>query len=248
MEPEMDTSATPLAWEDPAFEGGRLAKGVATARTLLGDPGQAGQALGIPAKMGFAIGFYALFGLPCQWLAAALVHVANMERPDRMAWVFEWFHLPAPPTPTAQQLAFQKIMGWGQVVAYPLIAALGILIMGGLAHLGLWMVRGLTKGKGIEVTYRTGLFLAGALSWVWLINVAGAFLPGGLFWAHQAFSLALGLGILTYQGMVLAEAHGVERWRGILGVFLPGILLCLVCLCCVALVGLGAAGLAQGRT
>jgi hypothetical protein len=164
-----------------------------------------------------------------------------------MAWVFRWFHLPEPPPPSAQQVAFQKIFGWIQVAAYPLLIAMGFLLFGALVHGGLWLLRGLRHGRGIEVTYRTLLYLGGALSWLGLINATGAFLPGGAFWAHQAFSLALGLGFLTYHGILLAEGHGVERWRGILGIFLPGILLCVVCTCCLAVLGAGAAGLAHAK-
>lgn len=247
MDLDLESPSARLAWEDPGFQGGLAAKVLATLRVLLRSPEQAGQALGGNGKIGSAIGFYALCGLPCQWVASAFVQSANLAHPDRMAWVFRWFHLPEPAAPTAQQLAVQKVMGWAQLAAFPLLAALGILLMGALAHGGLWMARGLSKNKGIESTYRTLLYLAGALSWVGLINAAGAYLPGGFFWAHQAFSLALGLGLFTYQGMVLAEVHQIERWRGVLGVFLPGVALCLLCLCCATLIAVGAAALVQSK-
>ena len=246
METEPE-SLRPLPWEDANNTEGRVAKALATVKALFGDPSEAGRAIGARAQVGPAVGFFAFLGLPCQWIATAMARWAQAGRPDQMAYVMRYFHLPEQPAPTAQQLAFQSTLGWFQVAAFPLIAAIGMLIFGALAHGGLWMVKGLRNGKGIEISYRTLLYASGAFGWIGLINAAGVFLPGGAFWVHQAFSLALALGFITFQGMLLAEAHGVERWRGIVGVFLPGFILCCLCACCAGALGAGIASLSRGH-
>lgn len=123
----------------------------------------------------------------------------------------------------------------------PLTFAIGLLLAGLLAHLGLWMVKGLEEKRGLETTYRSLLYVGGATAWVGFLNAFGVLLPGAVHPIHQLFGFALALGILTFQGMVLAHAHGLRPWKGVVAIFLPWVILACCLGACLAPVVMGAA-------
>lgn len=237
----------PLPWEDPADGRGRLARALATCGRVLNHPLEAGADLGSTKGLGPAVAFFAAAGLPMAWLAAANAQLAQVTHPDRQAAILRFLHLPEPPPPTAQQLAFTKIFGLFQLALYPFVAALGILLVGLLVHAGLWATRALVQGRGLETTFRAALYTSGATAWLPALVSFTVWLPDRLFWPGQLLQAALSLAILTLQGRVQAGAHGTEAWRGILGVFLPLLGLACLCGCCLGALGAGAAAVAGGR-
>lgn len=221
----------PLAWEAPESHPGLLARAVATGQQLLGPPDRSGRALGSRRDLGPAVSFFSLAGLPCLWAGAVSHFLAEQAHPERLAKVAEAFRTAAP------NPALARVLGLAQLVAYPVLVAIGILVAGVLIHLGLWLTGALVGKRGIDVTFRGLLYLAGATGWLMLAFSLAAWLPTGWLQWLQIPYLAVVLGVLTQLGRMLAHAHGAETWRGVLGVFLP----CLVC-CCLCLGALGLAG------
>ncbi|HJW08842.1 MAG TPA: hypothetical protein VJ483_04360 [Holophagaceae bacterium] len=229
-----------MPWEDRERFPSLGSRALATIGLILGRPDEAGPALAA-GTVGPAIAFCALLALPAQWITQAVVQLSGASQAMQTEAV-AFLHLPAMPEPTAEQLAMQRIVAWVAVAVFPLTFAVGMLVVGALMHAGLWMVR--AAARGIEVTFRTVLYANGALSWMSLIITLGVLLPGPVRWITQLIGLAVGLGFFTYQGILLAKAHGVETWRGIVGVFLPVLILGLCICCCVAMLAGGAAAAA----
>ncbi|HJV90485.1 MAG TPA: YIP1 family protein [Holophagaceae bacterium] len=230
-----------LPWEEPST-GGALARAWATARDILRDPEEAGRRIAPSRAVGKAIAFFALAALPFQWAGQALAVAFTPLDGSGNEWFFKALHLPVPPPPGPEQMAFAKVMVWVGVAMAPLTFALGLLLSGLLAHAGLWMVKGLEGQRGLETTYRSILYAGGATAWVGFLNAFGVFLPRGIHPVHQLFSLALALGILTFQGMVLGHAHGLRPWRGVAAIFLPWVILgcCLGALLAPVMMGVAA--------
>ncbi len=235
-----DPAGNGLPWEDRA-QGGAVARAVATVRLILANPEDAGQRIARSKAVGTAIAFFALAGLPFQWVTQALTAGFTPLDGSGNAWFFKALHLPVPPPPGPEQAGFAKVILWAGVALAPLTFALGMLLAGLLAHLGLWMVKGLEEKRGLETTYRSLLYVGGATAWVGFLNAFGVFLPGAIHPIHQLFSFALAMGILTFQGMVLAHAHGLRPWKGVLGIFLPWLILGCCLGACLAPVVMGAA-------
>lgn len=236
--PEPVPGGRGLPWEDP---GPPFPRAWDTLRLILQDPGEAGARIAARKALGPAIAFALLVGLPFQWLGQALAALWTKvdESGATNAAFFKALHLPPPPAPTPESAAMAKTFLWVQVVMTPLVLALGLLLMGLLAHAGLWMLRGLERGRGLEATFRTLLYVSAATAWAGFLNVFGLLLPGSLHTVHILFSLALGLGVLTFQGLVLGHAHGIQPWRGILAVFLPWLILGCCLAACLAPVAMG---------
>ena len=239
--PELPIAGDPLPWEG---SGSWTTRAWETLRLLLQAPPEAGQRLAARKVLGPAITFAALVGLPFQWVGQVLAALwTPLEGGGGNAAFLKMLGLPQPPPPSPEQLAMAKGILWVQVALTPLLVALGVTIMGLLAHGGLWMVRGLGSNRGLEVSFRTVLYVSAATAWVGFLGVFGLLLPPPLQAFHLLLSLALGLGVFTFQGIVLAHAHGVAPWRGILGVFLPWVLLgCCMAACLAPMAMMGKAG------
>ncbi|HJW34298.1 MAG TPA: hypothetical protein VJ505_13210 [Holophagaceae bacterium] len=229
-----------LPWEDRA-RGGAIARALATIRLILANPEDAGQRISRSKAVGPAIAFFALAGMPFRWATNALVTAFTPLDGSGNEWLFKALHQPMPPPPAPGQMAFAKALTWISVGLAPLFMAVGVLIMGLLAHAGLWMVKGLEEKRGLETTYRSLLYVGGATAWVGLLAALGVLLPKGALPFHQLFTFALELGILTFLGLVLAHGHGIKGWKGVLAVLLP-LLILICCLgACLAPVMMGAA-------
>ena len=226
-----------VPWEDRGRYPALASRVAATIGLILKRPDEAGPALA-RGGVGPAIAFCALTALPAQWLVQAIVQLGGATQ-AMQGEALAFLHLPEPPAPTPEQLALQKIIAWVAVAAFPLTFALGMAFSGALMHFGLWMTR--AAKRGIEVSYRTILYANGALSWMSLLIALGVLLPGALRWITQIVGLAVGLGFFTYQGILLAKAHGAETWRGVVGVFLPILLLCVCAGCCIGVLAGGVA-------
>jgi hypothetical protein len=227
--PAGEGSGPLLPWEVPT-EGGALTRALATARMVLAAPEEAGTRVARSRAVGQAGAYFALAGLPFHWVAQAMVAAGTSLDAQANAWIFKLMHVPVPPPPTPEQMAFQKVILWVGVVLTPLTLALGIVISGLLAHAGLWMVKGLQEKRGLETTFRSMLYVAGSTSWLGFLNALGVFLPAGAQPIHQLLSVGLALGIFSYQGLLLGHAHGIKPSRGILAIFMP----VLIILCCAA--------------
>lgn len=238
--PASDPAGLGLPWEDRS-QGGAFARALATVRLILANPEDAGLRISRSKAVGQSIGFFALAGLPFQWVAQALTAANTPLDGSANAWFFKALRLPVPPPPAPEQLGFAKVIMWAGVAMAPLTLAIGMLIAGLLAHLGLWMVKGLEEKRGLETTYRSLLYVGGATAWVAFLNAFGVFLPKGLHPIHQLFGFALALGILTFQGMVLGHAHGLKPWKGVVAIFLPWVILGCCLGACLAPVMMGAA-------
>lgn len=229
-EPPAGTGSGPLLPWEVATEGGPVARAVATVRIILAAPEEAGTRLARSRAMGQAAAYFALAGLPFQWVTQAMVAAGTSLDSQANAWIFKLMHVPVPPPPTPEQMAFQKVILWIGVALTPLTLAIGIVISGLLAHAGLWMVKGLEEKRGLETTFRSMLYVAGSTSWLGFLNAFGVFLPAGVQPIHQLLSVGLALGVFSYQGLVLGHAHGIKPGRGILAIFMP----ILIMLCCAA--------------
>jgi hypothetical protein len=229
-----------LPWEDRS-QGGAFARAFATVRLILANPEEAGLRIARSKAVGASIAFFALAGLPFQWVTQALTATHTPLDGSGNAWLFKALHLPVPPPPAPEQLGFAKVIMWAGVAMAPLTFAIGMLIAGLLAHLGLWMVKGLEAKRGLEVTYRSLLYVGGATAWVGFLSAFGVLLPKAVHPIHQLFGFALALGILTFQGMVLGHAHGLKPWKGVLAIFVPWLILGCCLGACLAPVLMGAA-------
>ncbi len=239
--PSPEAEGPLLPWEVPS-EGGALARALATVRLMLGAPEEAGTRLARSRAVGKAGTYYALAGLPFQWVAQVVMAAGASRDAQTNAWMFRFFHLPEPPPPTPEQAALQKVIVWVTAALTPFLAAIGIVIAGLVAHAGLWMVKGLAEKRGLETTFRVILYMIGSTAWLGLVNSLGVFLPPAAQPFHALLSGGVGLGILTYQGMVLGYAHGIKPGRGVLAVFMPLIIaFCCAAACLLPLILTGAA-------
>ncbi len=238
--PAPEAAGPVLPWEDRA-QGGAFARALATVRLILGNPEEAGHRIPPSKALGPAIAFFALAALPFQWMAQGLTVAFTPLDGSANAWFFKALHLPVPPPPAAEQMAFTKVIVWTGVAMAPLTFAIGMLIAGLLAHVGLWMMKGLDEKRGLETTYRSLLYGGGATAWVGLLSAFGILLPRALHPLHQLFGFALALGVLTFQGMVLGHAHGLRPWKGVVAIFLPWVILGCCLGACLAPVVMGAA-------
>ncbi len=214
-----------------------------TVTLILQDAAEAGRRLGAIKTLGPAMAFFACVGLPLQWLGQIITALGMPLDQPQNEWVFRALHLPPPPPPTPEAIAMGRMMVWVTVVIAPIIMALGLLLMGLLAHLGMWMLGATKQGKGLEVTFRSVLYVTAATSWIHILTAAVLFIPGiGARMLQPLLGFGLGMGVLTFQGLVLAHAHDERPWKGILGIFLPYLILACICGGCLA----GAVGMTKG--
>ena len=232
VEDPPEGSGPRLPWEDPANHPGFMERVFGTARLLLLDTRTAGEALGGSKRIGPAIAYYALVGLPIMWLVQILLAIFGPM--GSQPAFFEMLGLPKPPEPTAQQVALQRTFTLISTFLLPLFAAIGLALSGALNHVGLWMVQGLRSGRGMEVTYRATIYAHGLFAVVGWIGNLWMLLPPYAGLALMGFAFLLWIAFWIWEGVLLARAHATETWRGVLGVFLPPLIL--AC-CCAGLVG-----------
>lgn len=232
LEAEPQDGAPRMPFEEP---GRPLLRRIRDSISLiLRVPEEAGHRLGASKAVGPAVAFFAWVGLPLQWLTQAITVAGTPQDPAQNEALLRLFHLPVQPAPTPEQLALTRTFAWVGVAMAPVAMAIGLLLMGLLAHAGLWIVQGLSQRRGMEVTFRALLYASAATSWVGFLNAFLVFVPGFRL-PHQILSIGLGLGVLTFQGLVLGHAHGERPWKGVLGLFLPLLLLACLCGCGLAL-------------
>lgn len=229
-EPNAEAVGAPLIpWEDSANYPGFLERVWATMQ-VMARPTEAGPSLGRHQRLSPAITYFLCVGLPLLWLVGILTALFGPANPG--AALFEKFNIPqASPAPGMESV--QKIIQVITAVVSPLFFAIMMAILGLINHAGLWLTRGLKTGRGVEVTYRALLYGFGTSSAVvWVFNL-WVFLPMWVGLALLSLSVIAGLGLYVWQGVLLAKAHETDTWRGVLGVFLPWILL--TCCCCGAI-------------
>lgn len=243
LPPDPLPEAPGLPWEAP---GPLLPRAWATLKVILQDPAGAGARLGARKALLPALTFAAWVGLPFRVLEQVLVVLwTPLDGGVQMA-LLRKAGLPVPPPPTPEQLEMARtlrgVQGVVAVALAPFLLVLGYLLVGLLAHGGLWLFRGASRERGLEATFRSVIFVGAATAWVWCLVPAGLLLPESLQGLYLVANLGLTLGVMSYQGLVLAHAHGTEPWRGICGVLVPWVAL----FCCLGAC-LGAALGAAGR-
>lgn len=243
LEPESTPTGAVIPYEEPGKAlGWRLGE---TLGMILRDPAEAGRRIAASRALTPAITCFLWLGLSMQWLAALVQIPANLAQQEQgNRWVFELFRMPPPPPPSAEQMALATTFTWVGAAMAPLFIALWILLMGCCAHLGLWVFKGLSERRGMETTFRAMLYGYAATNWVDLPMAFLAYVPAfGMRLPHQLLAVGVGLGVLSFKGMVVAHAHGAPTWKGVLGVLLIPVVLFLLCACCLgALVGVMAGG------
>lgn len=208
-----------------------------TLTLVLRDPMEAGRRLGGTKALGPAMSYFACLGLSLQWLGQIITALGSKADQSQNEMFASLFHLPPPPAPTPEQQALQRTMLWVGVLMGPFFLALGALIMGLLAHVGMWMLGGLSAKRGLEVTFRTMLYVTASTAWLNALMAFGVFIPGpGGRVAHLLLTMGIGLCISVLAGITLAHAHGERPWKGILGVILPYVILACLCGCCVGVI------------
>ncbi len=246
IHPDLDRGPAdvPLVpWEDKARLPGFLDRVLATMK-LMFRPAEAGPSLGLHRRIGPAVSYFAWVGLPLVW--AMQVFVAVFGPADPMAGILDLLGLPRQAPPPGME-SFQRTMQVAVSLFFPVSMALGMAMIGFVSHAGLWLVKALRPGRGLEATFRTLLYGYGTFNGLlWVFNV-WVFLPPVLGIALLALSGLLSLAFFVQAGVLLARAHDTAPWRGVLGVFLPWILF--VCCCGLAIAALGgfAAALARAR-
>jgi len=231
--PQADLEATPgvpegplIPWEDPVSFPGFWDRIRRTLGLLL-RPTEAGAALGAGREIAPSIRFMAIVGMPLAWLSQLLVILAGPVNPAQN--FLKVFGIPQPPAPDPSAQAAQRVFQIVQLVLFPLLMAIGLGIWGLVTHGGLWLTRGLQQGRGFAVTYRTLMYSAALFYSVgWILNL-WVFMPPATGLAFLALSCLAWIGVFTYQGILLAKAHGTDVWRGILGIFAPWLLFCCCC-------------------
>ena len=231
--PGTDEVGPRMPWEDSVAYPAFADRVLATLGILL-RPTQAGAALGAGRRLGPAIAFYALVGFPLVWLVQVLAAVLRPGAP--LPWM-GWFGLPKMPAPTPEAVGLQRTIALAGALAAPVTLAVSLAVTGAVNHVGLWLTRGLRHHLGIEVTYRTILYAHGALGLVGSVFALWPLLPPVAAMILFVLLAAFWIAAAVYQGVLLARAHRTESWRGVLGVFLPWILLG----CCCGLLGLALA-------
>jgi hypothetical protein len=243
-EQEQGPSDVPLVpWEDRTRIPGFLDRILATA-ALMFRPAQAGPSLGLHRRVGPAATYFAWVGLPLVWAVQILAAVVGPA--DPMAGIMELLGLPhqAPPPEMA---SFQRTIQVAVSLFFPVSMALGMAMIGFVSHAGLWLVRALKPGRGLEATFRTLLYGYGTFNGIlWIFN-GWVFLPPILGMVVLGVSTLLSLAFFIQAGVLLARAHGTEAWRGVLGILLPWVLF--VCCCGLFIGALGgfAAAMARAR-
>lgn len=227
--PEPIPEGPRMPWEDPEAYPGLPDRIVATLGILL-RPAEAGPALRAGSRVGPAIGFYALVGFPLLW--AAQILMAVLKPGAQPPWMGH-FGLPEAPAVPPETASLQRIISLAAALAAPIGLAISLAVNGAVNHVGLWATRGLRANKGIALTYRTVLYANGGLGLVASIFALWPLLPPWPAMFLFAAMLLFWIGTWIYQGLLLARAHDTEVWRGILGVFLPWLL---VGCCCGAVV------------
>ncbi len=227
-DPRVGIGGPLLPWEEPAASAPWIRRLWDTLGLFWSRPAEAGAGVAATPRLGPPIGFYVLTGL----LPALAVGVLDLLHPVHPFWK-AWLNLPRQEAPSGGLLAAALL---GALFFGPLFVAIGFLILGALNHAGLWLARGTRGGRGLVTTYRSLLYTAGARAPPIAGIQAGQPLPAGLGLALQFVTALAHLGATCYQGVILAEAHGTDRWRGVLGVWLP---LLGFGLCCGVCVGLG---------
>lgn len=209
----------PLPWEALPRPAGALGD---TLRLFFQDLHAAGEGIAASEDLVRPALWYLLLGL----LPAILVAVLGVVHPVRAFWQ-EALGLPVQQAPQGAALVFALLL---VLLSAPFGAAIGIAVAGLINHGSLWLVRGTRAGLGLLVTFRSLLYVTGAITL--LVNLPLAllqYLPGKLGFAVQIAALLLALGTTTYQGMVLARAHRTGTWRGVLAVWIPVAFLVLCC-------------------
>lgn len=232
LEPQDPPSGPVIPYEEPGKGlGWRLGE---TLRMILRDPSEAGRRLAATKSVAPAMACFLWLGLPMQWLAHLITVPASIAQQGQAnRWVFDLMRVPPPPPPTPEQLALATTFSWIWAVLSPIGIAIGILLMGCCAHLGLWVFKGLETRRGMETTFRALLYGSAATQWVDLPMALLAYIPGfGMKMPHQLLALGVGLGVLSFRGVVIAHAHGARTWKGVLGVLLVPVVLMLLAACC----------------
>ena len=116
----------------------------------------------------------------------------------------------------------------GLLVLLPLLQFLGMLLLGGLQHLFLWMFGGTREGVPAQHTIR-------ACTYAWAIIGLVAFLPSLIPYLGVLIVVPIHIVGLIFTGMGLARLHRTDTWRGIAAVFAPMVLLC----CCAIVLWFG---------
>lgn len=137
----------------------------------------------------------------------------------------------------AKEILFRQhpAMAWilplalgGLLLLMPLLQFLGMLLLGGLQHLFLWMFGGTREGVPAQHTIR-------ACTYAWAIIGLIAFLPSLIPYLGVLIVLPIHIVGLVFTGMGLARLHRTDTWRGIAAVFAPMVLLC----CCAMVLWFG---------
>ncbi len=202
-----------MPFEDPVRYPSFVQRVTETLRWIFLDRDRAGEALGGNTLMGAPIGFYALLGLA----PAILIAVLAILYPIQPFWQ-GWMGIPKPVAPMG---AFQGIAILAILVTAPFSLAITIAITSLLYHLGLWIVKGTREGLGLLATFRSVLYLLGAISIILFPFQLLTHVPGILSPIMMGVGTLLHIGSLFYQGVILAKAHRTDVWRGILGVWTP---------------------------
>lgn len=211
--PSESAGDTVMPFEDPVGYpsfGGRILE---TLRWLFLDLHRAGRGLGGSRRVGPPVGFYALLAL----IPLVLVGLLGIIHPTQPIWQV-WMGAPRAQAPTGVMLGFMLL---GILVAEPIGAGVGILAAGALDHLGLWIVRGTKADLGIPVTYRAVIYATTVVSLASLPFHLLGHLPGALGSYAMLPVVPLQVCGIVYQGVLLARAHRTDTWRGVLGVWLP---------------------------
>lgn len=184
-----------------------------TFRWLAADMARAGEGLRNSQTLGAPIGFFALFGLA----PTMLIGILSVLFPPQPIWQV-WMDAPRTPAPSGFLLVGMLA---GVVVAGPIGSAIGILIAGLVDHAGLWILRGTQEGFGLLVTFRSVLYASAVISCVLAPFQLLGQVPGRFGSYMALIPLLLQAGGVFYYGIVLARAHRTDTWRGVLGVWLP---------------------------
>ena len=108
------------------------------------------------------------------------------------------------------------------------------------------MTRGLTPGRGLVATFRTSYYSIGCMLLIMWILSFGPLFPRIVYLGIVGLSMVFGIVGMGWTGTLLARAHGTDTWRGVLGVFLPWLVLACCCMGAFAVTG-GLIALAMRR-
>lgn len=246
IHPDQDRgpAGVPLVpWEDKTRIPGFLDRILATMK-LMFHPAEAGPSLGLHRRIGPAAVYFAWVGLPLVWAVQVLAALVGPS--DPMAGILDLAGLPHQAPPAGME-AFQRTIQVVVSLFFPVSMAIGMAVIGFASHAGLWLVKALRQGRGLEATFRTLLYGYGTFNGIlWIFN-GWVFLPPVAGLVMLGLSALLSLAFFVQAGVLLARAHGTETWRGVLGMFLPWILFACCCGLVIAALGGFAAALARAR-